>query len=49
MFTLKNIGLMPIDESTKNNPYVQAFWRWWPNIYKDLEVFRMTGGEPLLD
>jgi hypothetical protein len=47
--TLKNIGLMPIDESTKNNPYVQAFWRWWPNIYKDLEVFRMTGGEPLLD
>jgi len=49
IFTLKNIGLMPIDESTKNNPYVQAFWRWWPNIYKDLEVFRMTGGEPLLD
>lgn len=49
VFTLKNIGLMPIEESNKNNPYVQAFWRWWPEIYRDLEVFRMTGGEPLLD
>jgi len=49
IITLKNIGLMPIDESNKNNPYVQAFWQWWPKIYKDLEVFRMTGGEPLLD
>lgn len=47
--TLKNIGLMPIEESNKNNPYVQAFWRWWPNIYKELKVFRMTGGEPLMD
>lgn len=46
---LKNIGLMPIEGSNKNNPYVQAFWRWWPEIYKDLEVFRMTGGEPLMD
>ena len=46
---LKSIGLMPIEGSNKNNPYVQAFWRWWPEIYKDLEVFRMTGGEPLMD
>ena len=49
LITLKNIGLMPIEESNKNNPYVQAFWKWWPDLYKNLKVFRMTGGEPLMD
>jgi hypothetical protein len=32
-----------------HNPYVDAFWRWWPTLYPELEHFRMTGGEPLLD
>ena len=31
------------------NPYVEAFWRWWPTLYPELEHFRMTGGEPLMD
>jgi MoaA/NifB/PqqE/SkfB family radical SAM enzyme len=31
------------------NPYVDAFWRWWPELYPNLKHFRMTGGEPLLD
>ena len=31
------------------NPYVDAFWAWWPDLYPHLEHFRMTGGEPLLD
>jgi len=31
------------------NPYVEAFWQWWPTLYPELEHFRMTGGEPLLD
>lgn len=31
------------------NPYARAFWRWWPELYPQLRVFRMTGGEPLLD
>ena len=31
------------------NPYVEAFWRWWPTLYPQLRHFRMTGGEPLLD
>jgi len=31
------------------NPYVEAFWRWWPELYPQLEHFRMTGGEPLMD
>jgi hypothetical protein len=46
---LKNLNLMPIEISSKENPYVQAFWRWWPEIYENLQVFRMTGGEPLMD
>jgi organic radical activating enzyme len=32
-----------------HNPYVEAFWAWWPTLYPELEHFRMTGGEPLLD
>jgi len=32
-----------------DNPYVDAFWSWWPELYPELEHFRMTGGEPLLD
>lgn len=31
------------------NPYVDAFWEWWPNLKKDLKVFRITGGEPLMN
>ena len=31
------------------NPYVDAFWRWWPELYKNLKHFRMTGGEPMMD
>ena len=30
------------------NPYVDAFWKWWPDLYRDLHTFRITGGEPLL-
>jgi organic radical activating enzyme len=31
------------------NPYVEAFWEWWPELYPHLKHFRMTGGEPLMD
>jgi MoaA/NifB/PqqE/SkfB family radical SAM enzyme len=31
------------------NPYVEAFWQWWPELYPKLRHFRMTGGEPLMD
>ena len=30
------------------NPYVEAFWKWWPELYRDLHTFRITGGEPML-
>lgn len=36
------------DFSKKNNPYLDAFWKWWPSLSQDLKVFRITGGEPLL-
>ena len=45
---LRSAGLMPIKQD-QPNPYRDAFWEWWPKIYPDLRVFRMTGGEPLLD
>jgi len=33
----------------EHNPYVEAFWAWWPTLYPELEHFRMTGGEPMMD
>lgn len=33
----------------EHNPYVEAFWAWWPQLYPKLRHFRMTGGEPLMD
>lgn len=44
---LEQTGAMPIP-ITKYNPYVEAFWKWFPGAAKDLHVFRITGGEPLL-
>lgn len=31
------------------NPYIEAFWRWWPDLRKDLHTLRITGGEPLMN
>lgn len=44
---LKDSKQMPIHHK-EHNPYVEAFWKWWPDLYKDLHTFRITGGEPLL-
>lgn len=44
---LKSADRLPIPHR-EYNPYVDAFWKWWPDLYKDLETFRITGGEPLL-
>ena len=36
----------PNDE---DNPYIQAFWKWWDNgLSESLEELRITGGEPLM-
>ena len=40
-------GSLPIPY-TKPNPYRDAFWEWWPDLFPNLHTFRITGGEPLL-
>jgi hypothetical protein len=37
----------PFDQG-EDNPYVDAFWRWWPELSSELEEIRVTGGEPLM-
>lgn len=44
---LKEVGKLPIHYK-ENNPYIDAFWEWWPELYPNLHTFRITGGEPLL-
>ncbi len=44
---IKKSNSLPIPER-EDNPYVEAFWKWWPTLYPKLKVFRITGGEPLL-
>jgi len=31
-----------------HNPYIEAFWKWWPEAYPHLKHYRITGGEPLM-
>ena len=44
---LQKTNTMPI-LAKEYNPYVEAFWKWWPEVYPHLKHFRITGGEPLL-
>ena len=30
------------------NPYVKAWWEWWPEVSKTLNILRITGGEPTM-
>ncbi len=30
------------------NPYIEAWWKWWPELTQKLRVLRITGGEPLM-
>ena len=43
---LKSSGRWPIRHD-EPNPYIDAFWKWWPELYPKLHTFRITGGEPL--
>ncbi len=42
-------GSRRVIPAREHNPYVEAFWQWWPTLYPQLRHFRMTGGEPLMD
>jgi organic radical activating enzyme len=33
----------------EENPYIEAFWKWWPSLRNDLHTLRITGGEPLMN
>lgn len=44
---MKERNTVPYKHS-EYNPYVEAFWVWFPELYNDLDTFRITGGEPLL-
>jgi len=44
---MQNKNMVP--DNSPDNPYLLAFWKWFPNIYPTLHTFRMTGGEPLMD
>ena len=36
-------------KDTEENPYVEAFFRWWESdLHKTLEELRITGGEPMM-
>jgi len=32
----------------ETNPYLDAFWKWWPELSKELTILRITGGEPTI-
>lgn len=44
---LRAKNLYPIPHKDYN-PYVDAFWKWMPDLYPNLHTLRVTGGEPLL-
>lgn len=43
-----DIDWFEIHKIEEENPYVEAWWRWWPTVSKTLNILRITGGEPLL-
>lgn len=32
----------------EHNPYIEAFWKWFPRALPNLRHYRITGGEPLM-
>ena len=44
---LRQVEKFPYKHSDPN-PYVDAFWKWFPEALPHLRVFRITGGEPTM-
>lgn len=44
--TLNIEWFKPYEEEV--NPYIDAWWKWWPEMSKTLNILRVTGGEPLM-
>ena len=34
------------DSEREENPYIEAFWKWFPDAVQHMHTFRITGGEP---
>jgi len=43
-----DIDWFKIHKNEEENPYVEAWWKWWPTMRESLNILRITGGEPLL-
>lgn len=43
-----DIDWFKIYKKEEENPYVEAWWKWWPTMRNTLNILRITGGEPLL-
>ena len=43
-----DIDWFKIYEREETNPYVDAWFKWWPELKNDLNILRVTGGEPLM-
>lgn len=46
--TLQKLNGVERLSEAEREEQVESFWSWWPELSKDLEYFRVTGGEPLL-
>lgn len=44
----QDIDWFKVYHREEDNPYVDAWWKWWPEVSKTLNILRITGGEPLL-
>lgn len=44
----QDIDWFKIYHKEETNPYVRAWWEWWPTVSQTLNILRITGGEPLL-
>ena len=44
----QDIDWFKVYQKEEDNPYVDAWWRWWPEVSKTLNILRITGGEPLM-
>ncbi len=44
----QDIDWFKIYQKEEDNPYVEAWWKWWPKVSKTLNILRITGGEPLM-
>lgn len=50
--TVKNhrcdVDYLRLYQREEENPYVDAWWRWWPEMKHSLNILRVTGGEPTM-